>query len=618
MTFFNTGIDSLTPTAIDASPKLDQGTIADYCHTITDGGSSCNAYYQTRSSNKDYDHHHEIYLTYADTLEAIFAKSLAFDSNSQLSLVQALQLALCQQDDEDYFGKTFMNNYDAPLQNILGRLLQTKNAPLESSRQMKRLAFGLLISVIGACRPLESLSWVMENLCDLDWSAHPNGQECVDVAITFVSTVECYGISVLENLDPKMVDEYASPLLTHCIQASSYIDNILKMTSPQDQAGDIPSTVAALAITDTILDLVSFCYKASSETPALLSTANFLLVHLFDKFVLNVDLGLSHIYYERFHSAYTVKGPRGIHTTSSPDYSSKEIIDRVDRCVGLATQNGVTFDKLLTIKQHHGFEKATKESSLNSTLSNDGIMSILALSIYERHLNKTTTNYHLLSMLIEPEWIGRYCLGMIMNLVKNPQERSRIDKALLILLYMADNVDDGKLKVTRDMLDKEFGGLMDDYDQKMTLTRAFQIMTSITSMVDDPKLRFIGHQLIARFIQLGTDDTRLFILTELVDNCPFPTMHTAAIGLLKDQIDHSFHQLQHTPPYDRSVFCTKLLLDNFFPIIYENQVSIDDQDHSGFWDKWSYHMQALNLYYYLIMRDQAENHGCGTIATGNG
>lgn len=128
-------------------------------------------------------------------------------------------------------------------------------------------------------------------------------------------------------------------------------------------------------------------------------------------------------------------------------------------------------------------------------------------------------------------------------------------------------------------------------------------------MVDDPKLRFLGHQLIARFIQLGNDDTRLFILTELLGNCPFPTMHTAAIGLLKNQVDHSFRLLPRTSPSDRSVFCTRILLDSFFPMIFKNQVdkTSTDDEHTSFWDKYSYHMQALNFYYYLMMRDKSEN-----------
>jgi hypothetical protein len=59
--------------------------------------------------------------------------------------------------------------------------------------------------------------------------------------------------------------------------------------------------------------------------------------------------------------------------------------------------------------------------------------------------------------------------------VHSPQEIPKIDKAMLVLLFLADNVDDINFKVTLDMLDQEFEGLMDGGDQKMTLAKAFQV-----------------------------------------------------------------------------------------------------------------------------------------------
>ncbi|CAO3598032.1 unnamed protein product [Absidia cylindrospora] len=362
------------------------------------------------------------------------------------------------------------------------------------------------------------------------------------------------------------------------------------------------------------------------DTDTLFYVANYLLVLVFDKFVLNVDMDLSNTYHERFHSRYTVKRPRN-RTTISEELSTKvysnEMMNCVSRCLELASQNGTTFDKLLSLGQRLEDPMITAETSedIQSTypFSCDGIISILAISLYDRYLNEKSTESYLFSMLIEPVWIGRHCLGMVMNLMKNPQDTQRIDKSLLILLYLADNVDDDKLKITLDDLDKEFTVTQGD-DQKMTLVKGFQMLTSMTSMADNPKFRFLGHQLIARFIQLGRDDTRLFILTELLGNCPFPTMRTAAIGLLKNQVDHAFQwlpQQQTSPLSSESPFCTKLLLDKFFPMIYENQVaSTRKGDHlkrpeqDTFWEKYSYHMQALNFYYYLMMRDQTNNITC--------
>ncbi|ORZ18949.1 hypothetical protein BCR42DRAFT_490235 [Absidia repens] len=635
MSFFRTNFYPLTLLNIASSStsEVSQETISEWCHTIVADGKSCNNYYQARSQNETYTHHDDIYKNYAHTLQDIFAKASHCNASAQLILIQTLCQTLSKQDGDDHFGETFMKNYDSFLQDIVTQLLETTNAPLADSEQMKHIAFELLTAVLGACRPFESLSWVTERLYDLDWSDHHDSIGTKNKSGTpFVITIESYGQSVLENLGPSLSNEYVTALLTPCTLALSYIDNILRHAPPQNQQNEEEWHLEILTMTNTILDFVSFCYDKCTkleqqDTDTLLYVANYLLVLIFDKFVLNVDMNLSNTYHDRFHSRYIVKHPKN-RTNESEGLTTKvysnEMMNCVSRCLELASQNGTTFDELLSLEQRLEDPMISMGTSENiqSTypLSRDGIISVLAISLYDRYLNEKSTGSYLFSMLIEPVWIGRQCLGMVMNLMKNPQETQRIDKSLMILLYLADNVDDDKLAITLDDLDKEFTVTQGD-DQKMSLVKGFQMLTSMTSMADNSKFRFLGHQLIARFIQLGRDDTRLFILTELLSNCPFPTMRTAAIGLLKNQVDRAF-QLQSqqqvsSPHSSESPFCTKLLLDKFFPMIYENQVaSTSNGDHlkkteqDAFWEKYSYHMQAMNFYYYLMMRDQENNTTC--------
>jgi hypothetical protein len=147
--------------------------------------------------------------------------------------------------------------------------------------------------------------------------------------------------------------------MTPCVQAASHVDNILKKISPKDEHDNLlHTTTTALAITNTILDLISFCYDVSLKSsvsgssrlirsthwtnfffnvqgnttpPRFFSTD--LLVLVFDKFVLNTDLGLSHAYCELFHSTYTVNNPGRAKVGSSANTAPSEIMDCIYRCL---------------------------------------------------------------------------------------------------------------------------------------------------------------------------------------------------------------------------------------------------------------------------------------------
>lgn len=127
-------------------------------------------------------------------------------------------------------------------------------------------------------------------------------------------------------------------------------------------------------------------------------------------------------------------------------------------------------------------------------------------------------------------------------------------------------------------------------------------------MTNDATLRFLGYQLIDQFINLSMDETRLYILTELLENCPYPTMKTASIGLLKNQIVYAYRrshlQQQQQLNNKMNVFNSRVIVDKFLPIIFnEKNTLLNDNDQETFWDKYNYHMQALNFYYYLLSWD---------------
>jgi hypothetical protein len=62
----------------------------------------------------------------------------------------------------------------------------------------------------------------------------------------------------------------------------------------------------------------------------------------------------------------------------------------------------------------------------------------------------------------------------------------------------------------------------------------------------------LSFKLIQRFLDFGDDETKVFFLYELIEACPYPSMNTAAIGLLKTYIGYARPQFftPHSVPID--------------------------------------------------------------------
>jgi hypothetical protein len=55
-------------------------------------------------------------------------------------------------------------------------------------------------------------------------------------------------------------------------------------------------------------------------------------------------------------------------------------------------------------------------------------------------------------------------------------------------------------------------------------------------MNPDPTTRFIAFRLIASILDLSPPMLHFELLRELIEECPFPQMKAAAVGLLKDAV----------------------------------------------------------------------------------
>ncbi|ORZ03763.1 hypothetical protein BCR43DRAFT_483921 [Syncephalastrum racemosum] len=200
----------------------------------------------------------------------------------------------------------------------------------------------------------------------------------------------------------------------------------------------------------------------------------------------------------------------------------------------------------------------------------------------------------ILPVVLEPKWIGREFLGPTLSFIKDVANTPRIDKAIFILMYLASNVT---TEITLESLEELLPHALeeDEPDSRWTLIQAMQSIATATTVCSDPQLRFLGYTLLSRFLDMCADDAKVYVLSELLERCPWSAMRAASVGLLKEQVQRAFDDP------DLHILKTPLLVMKILPIIYKAETK------SLFWHNYSFHMQALNFYLYVLIRDRQTN-----------
>ncbi|KAI9356382.1 hypothetical protein BD770DRAFT_106284 [Pilaira anomala] len=317
---------------------------------------------------------------------------------------------------------------------------------------------------------------------------------------------------------------------------------------------------------------------------------------------------LSKVYFQEFNTKYTVQNPilateRG--NFNNQDY--KPMFDIVLRCSKLAFDYGFSFDRIyelqnsLNKKNHYAISLEDRVSDddrqmINSRmypLSYNGIATLISLSLYDKVLYPIVFNTSSIGNFpidLKPFAFAKQYIGILLNLLVRSNEMvCQADKGIFTLLYLSDNIE---TKVTMEDMEKLIQGPCGN-ELLFPAARIIEIISSVAASCPDSSIRFLSYKLIEKILYFGNDETRVFFLIELLDRCPFPTMRTAAIGLLKDQIDKSFNQETF------SIFVSPLIVTRFFPLIFKSDWHVET-----FWDDYSYIMQAVNFYFYLLIKDE--------------
>ncbi|KAI8973475.1 hypothetical protein BDF20DRAFT_907057 [Mycotypha africana] len=198
-------------------------------------------------------------------------------------------------------------------------------------------------------------------------------------------------------------------------------------------------------------------------------------------------------------------------------------------------------------------------------------------------------------------FLAQKYIGITLNfLLSSPELICRLDKGTFSLLYMADHVNK---TLKADDLYKLIPG-PNGGTKEIPALHLLEILSFVAATCPESSIRFYIYKLIEKIVKSADDEACLYILYELLDRCPYSSMNTAAVGLLKDQISRSIDAAKYQQA--ASVFATPLIKSKFFPIIFRFKSSWKVKPDS-FWNDYNYVMQALNLYYLMLSKDYPTN-----------
>ncbi|KAF7732088.1 hypothetical protein EC973_006343 [Apophysomyces ossiformis] len=567
-------------------------------------------------------------VQFIEHLEYIFGKAKDYyDGASQLNLICTLSevllgedvigtlpsLSLEETDGDPKLEDYIMDMFGWQIIELLKPFLTTDHGDENTSREMRRVSSELIQRISDRTSWKESIVMAAEQISFLTLSTHyPNEEECVRKAIEYVEFHRLAG-QALERAPAKKVPQNFFYPASRCEYDLDLIKNIISEKSSWGCSNRSPNRWDDIVycMVNTILDFIEFGgnteissddlwegkldWETASDDIRQYYLCVFLLTMVFEKVILNLDMDLSKAYKKRYHKSYQVKraANRMVHLY---DGTSTPMLQTVYRCTG------TSFDTGRLPNEDGGLSNVTDQQY---PLSDLGIISILAMSIYHRCLFRESAKapgLNLLAVILNGEWIGRNALGTIMKLLTEPQKTTHADKGLLILLLLADIV---KVDITLETFENTFREDLSS-TQEFPFLRAFQIASSFATMCPDSDLRLITYQLIAQFLRFCNEEACLFSLAELIEGCPFPTMRAAAVGLLKDRIDEAFKNQKDDNNEVPSVFTSRVIVDKFFPILFRMEHGWKTSDND-FLEGFGVQIQTLNFYLYLLIRDKGKN-----------
>ncbi|CAG8551067.1 12739_t:CDS:10 [Funneliformis caledonium] len=437
----------------------------------------------------------------------------------------------------------------------------------------------------------ETHMMIMERFSWLEWKS----QHCS--TMEFSNLIKVLRI-VLNRLDRKILIKF----LPETVQA------VIRVWSALDELDDVHRDIVTdslIQFAEIIAELMEVEKKELKLDPTRKDLDNqeyylssYLIITSFEKFIRSTHIPMSPAYYEiyhpKFHILWERKQSAGVRTIDKA---------RLMRLIQASIKAHISIDQLVNYINSLIKEPTVKDSIFSTKdfpISPSGVIIYVASVIYYQFMHQDDSSVEKAVIPLSPGWLFKNIVSIASKcLSSDAKELEMADKTLLVLLYLTERNEENT--ISSDHLEAKLS------NDGTTITHLYQFISVFASTSPDETLRFISFKLLSRLITLCKDDARIFLLRELLTNCPFETMKSAAIEIVKENVAQGLDKAYESKSNDKStisVFASRFIIETFFPHILRFESPSILENEKEFSEKYSFIMQGLNFYLFLLMRDK--------------
>ncbi|KAK9722270.1 hypothetical protein K7432_002806 [Basidiobolus ranarum] len=447
--------------------------------------------------------------------------------------------------------------------------------------------------------PRETYIFTLQELSSFDWEeiidTNDKREEFIKDYLNLANTI----IEAIYNIKTKKLSQFVASALPSLLKSLDFVSWSLLNEDTQDPSADQARKIVDLLL--TFIDSLSsrlpdnssnleLCQTSKEETSRLHYLLVYILLQISEKY-----LGPTPFY---FALQYHMNNAPKYYTYDPPSVEVDENSRlRLLRILNLVNKIQLSLESLLVDSMN---TTETEEVSSDNDeppliLSKKGIAILFAsfFGIQNNPMFEKSPSFPSIAFNMAPDQTYKYLIEYGVLLLSSPEEKYQAlyDKGLMILFHLVANTKSEAISC--DLLDDIFPIF------HSSIMQVTQIIASFASLSPDARARFLAYRILSKHLFTMTSDLRAIILTELLSNCPFDTMKSAAINLLKESVEQDFCSGKAL------LFNSPALFHQFLPMILSRIV-----EHEGTFQESLHHIvYGGNFYLYLLIRDEENQTG---------
>ncbi|KAI9144939.1 hypothetical protein BKA69DRAFT_646157 [Paraphysoderma sedebokerense] len=195
-------------------------------------------------------------------------------------------------------------------------------------------------------------------------------------------------------------------------------------------------------------------------------------------------------------------------------------------------------------------------------------------------------------------------------LLSNPSNDGLCDKGLFLLQFIISSARPRSYFVGDNGAEPSIG-INAGFD---SFSRLAQTLTMFMTMSPNQSFRLQAFQNLSKFLALLPEDIEWRVLKDYLSSLPYDSTISAIINLLKDRVHDGYSSISPS-----SFYASPLFVSTFFPLLFDtsshiylpSQTAVGNSSRSVsilssttlFFDKVGIIMQVLNLWLYMLLRD---------------